>query len=255
MLRERFSLKNKRGIITGASRGIGRGMAEGLAEMGADLVIASRDMERLEQVAEELRGYGGTIIPVKTDVSLDHDIEHLVLTTIDRLGDIDFVFCNAGIIRRGKAHDHPLDDFDEVIRVNVHSVFLLCQLAARVMIDRGHDGSIVITDSVVSAHGSRAVPGYVASKGALNALIRALANDWGQYGIRVNGIAPGFSETDMTEGIRSDPERYRYLTSRMVLGRWGKPEDFAGAAVYLASDASSYVTGTTLYIDGGFLGM
>ncbi len=132
---------------------------------------------------------------------------------------------------------------------------MLSQLAARVMIDRGHGGSIVITDSVVSAHGSANVPGYVSSKGALNSLIRALANDWGPYDIRVNGIAPGFCETDMTEGIRNNPDRYNYLTGRMALKRWGAPGDFAGAAVYFASEASSYVTGTTLYIDGGFLSM
>ena len=123
------------------------------------------------------------------------------------------------------------------------------------MIEREHGGSIVFTDSVVSRHGSRNVPGYAASKGAVNMLTRSMANDLGPYGIRVNGIGPGFCDTDMTDGIRKDETRYNALKDRMALGRWGRPEDFAGIAVYLASDASSYVTGTTVYVDGGFLGM
>ncbi len=255
MLKEQFSLKDKKGIITGASRGLGRGMAEGLAEMGAELVIAARDMKQLKKAARELQVHGVKVVPVKTDVGKVDDLKRLVETTCTELGDIDFVFCNAGIIRRGVSHEHSVEDFDEMYRVNVRGVFVLAQLAARVMIERSHGGSIVITDSVVSSHGSLNVPGYVSSKGALNSLIRALANDWGPYNIRVNGIAPGFCETKMTEGIRNNPERYKYLTARMALKRWGKPEDFAGAAVYLASNASNYVTGTTLHIDGGFLSM
>ncbi|MCE5251617.1 SDR family oxidoreductase [bacterium] len=255
MIKEKFSLENKRGIITGASRGLGRGMAEGLVEMGADLVIAARDKDRLEKAAQELRVYGTRVIPVVTDVSNDDEVKRLVDTARSELGGIDFLFCNAGIVRRGVSHEHSMEDFDDVFRINVRSVFLLSQLAARVMIEQGRGGSIVLTDSVLSVHGSLNVPGYASSKGAINMLVRALANDWGPYGIRVNGIGPGFSETDMTEGVRNSPERYGYLTSRMALGRWGKPEDFAGAAVYLASDASGYMTGTTLYIDGGFLAM
>jgi len=255
MVKEQLNLKGKRGIITGASRGLGRGMAEGLAEMGADLVIAARDMEKLEAAASELRRFGGRIIPVKADVSVDEELFGLVDTARSGLGGIDFVFCNAGIVKRAPSHEHPVEDFDEVYRVNVRSVFLLSQLCARVMMEQGTGGSIVITDSVVSVHGSLAVPGYTSSKGALHSLIRTLANDWGRYNIRVNGIGPGFCETDMTEGVRSRPERYEYLSGRMALGRWGRPEDFAGPAVFLASDASSYVTGTTLFVDGGFLAM
>jgi len=255
MAREMFNLKGKRGIVTGASRGIGRGMAEGLAKMGAGLVIAGPDAATLDKAAEELEAYGGQVIPVTADVAVDGDLMNLVETALSGLEGIDFVFCNAGIIRRSPSHEHPVEDFDEVYRVNVRSSFLLAKLAAQAMIKEGRGGSIVITDSVASTYGSKNVPGYVSSKGALNALIRALANDWGPYGIRVNGIGPGFCETDMTEGIRSDSERRDALTKRMALGRWGRPADFAGAAVFLASDASSYVTGTTLFVDGGFLAM
>ncbi len=255
MIKEKFSLKGKRGIITGASRGLGKGMAEGLAEMGADLAIAARDMEKLKKTAEELSAFGGKIIPVQTDVGVDDEIKKLVDITCEELGGIDFVFCNAAIIKRAVSHEHSIEDFDEIFRINVHSVFLLAQLAARVMIEQGKGGSIVVTDSVVSVHGSHNIPGYSSSKGAIHVLIRTLANDWGIYKIRVNSIGPGFSETDMTDGVRSNPERFKYISSRMALKRWGRPEDFAGAAVYFASDASSYVTGTTLYVDGGFLSM
>jgi 2-deoxy-D-gluconate 3-dehydrogenase len=255
MVKEQFDLKGKRGIITGASRGLGRGMANGLVEMGADLVIAARNMEKLNNTARELSVFGGKVLPVQTDVSIDKDLKRLVNTTCDEIGGIDFVFCNAGIIKRGVSHEHSVKDFDAIYRVNVRSVFLLAQLVARVMIKQGQGGSIVITDSVVSRHGSLNIPGYTSSKGAVNSLIRTLANDWGRYNIRVNGIGPGFCETDMTEGIRNNPDRYNYLSQRMALGRWGQPEDFAGAAVFFASDASRYVTGTTLYVDGGFLSM
>ncbi|MBN1294995.1 MAG: SDR family oxidoreductase [Candidatus Latescibacteria bacterium] len=255
MIKEKFSLTGSRGIITGASRGLGRGMAEGLAEMGADLVITAKNMDLLEEVSKELRKFGGKIVPFRADAGNDDDVSRLAEAACNVLGGIDFVICNAGIIRRGPAHEHSIKDFDDVFNINVRSVFLLAQKAAQIMITQGHGGSIVITDSIVSVHGSMNVPGYTSSKGAVNSLIRALANDWGQYGIRVNGIGPGFCETDMTEGVRGNSERYRYLSSRMALGRWGRPDDFAGAAVYLVSDASSYVTGTTLYIDGGFLSM
>ena len=255
MIRERFSLEGKRGIITGASRGIGRGMADGLAEMGADLVIAARDMALLEIAAGELKKHGGRVVPVSVDVGDDDGIIKLVDRACTDLGGIDFVFCNAGVIRRGVAHEHTVEDFDDVFRVNVHSVFLLAREAARIMIEQGNGGSIVITDSILSIYGSMNVPGYAASKGAVHQLVRALANDWGPYKIRVNSIGPGFCETDMTQGIRTDTERYESLTARMALGRWGRPGDFAGAAVFFASDASSYITGTTLYIDGGFLSM
>ena len=255
MLKEQFDLNGKRGIVTGASRGLGRGMAAGLAEMGADIVISARSLDALDDAAHDLRKFGGTVVPVTADMAVDDDVGHLVETTLAELGGIDFVFANAGTISRAPAHEHSLEAFDAVTRVNLRGTFNLVSGAARTMIDQGNGGSIVLTDSVATWHGSKMVPGYVASKGGINSLTRALANDWGQYGIRVNGIAPGFCETDMTEGLRENAARAGYLSSRMALERWGRPEDFAGIAVYLASDASAYVTGATFVVDGGFLGM
>ena len=255
MLKEKFSLAGKRGIITGASRGLGRAMAEGLAEMGADLVIAARGKDLLDDTAAALSDYGGRIIPVAADVGIDADIENLAGKAISELGGIDFLFCNAGVIRREPSESHSLEDFDEVLRVNVHAVFMLAQLAAQAMIRQGTGGSIILTDSVVSQTGGRNIPAYAASKGAVRMLVKSMANDLGQYNIRVNAIGPGYFKTNMTRELQDTPERYNALLKRMALGRWGVPEDLAGIAVFLASDASAYLTGQTIYVDGGFLSM
>ncbi len=250
-----FSLAGKRGIVTGASRGLGRAMVEGLASMGADLVIAARTASALEEAAHELSRHGGRIVPVAADAGNDDDIHMLVERAVGEFGGIDFVFANAGVIRRGPAESLSVEDFDEVFRVNVHSLFVLAQLCARDMIRRGAGGSIVMTDSVVSMTGGRNIAAYASSKGAVRMLVKAMANDLGRYGIRVNAIGPGYFETDMTAALREDKERYEALRSRMALGRWGRPEDLAGIAVYLASDASAYLTGQTVYVDGGFTSM
>lgn len=255
MLREKLSLAGKRGIITGASRGLGRAMAEGLAEMGAGLVIVARDRRRLEETAADLSRYGGKIIPFPADVADDAQVRAAVETAIAGLGGLDFAFANAGIIRRGPAESFSVEDFDAVIRVNVHSCFVLAQLAAQRMIAQGTGGSIVMTDSVVSQTGGRNISAYAASKGAVRMLVKAMANDLGQYNIRVNAIGPGYFETDMTEALREDSARYNALRSRMALGRWGRPEDLAGVGAFLASGASAYVTGQTIYVDGGFTSM
>ncbi len=251
-----FSLAGKRGIVTGASRGLGRAMAEGLASMGADIVIAARTLHALEETAGEFRkNYGVRVVPVAADAGNDDDLSMLVEHAVGEFGGIDFVFANAGVIRRGPAESLSVEDFDEVFRVNVHSLFVLGQLCARDMIRRGDGGSIVMTDSVVSMTGGRNIAAYASSKGAVRMLVKAMANDLGRYGIRVNAIGPGYFETDMTSALREDLERYESLRSRMALGRWGRPEDLAGIAVYLASDASAYLTGQTIYVDGGFTSM
>lgn len=255
MLKEKFSLEGKRGIVTGASRGLGRAMAEGLAEMGASLMIVARDRVKLEEASGKLSRYGGRIIPFTADVADDSKLRDTVVAAVSGLGGIDFVFCNAGVILRGPAECFSIEDFDEVIRVNVHSCFVLSQLAARVMIDQRTGGSIVMTDSVVSQTGGRNIAAYSASKGAVRMLVKAMANDLGRYGIRVNAIGPGYFKTDMTRALREDTERYNALLGRMALGRWGNPEDLAGIAVFLAGDASAYLTGQTIYVDGGYTSM
>lgn len=255
MLKEKLSLAGKRGIITGASRGLGRAMAEGLAEMGADLVIIARDQMKLEEAAGELSRHGGRIVPFAADVAEDDQVHAAVDAAVRELGGIDFAFANAGIIRRGPAESLSVEDFDEVFRVNVHACFVLSQLAAREMIRQGTGGSIVITDSVVSHSGGRNIAAYASSKGAVRMLVKSMANDLGGYGIRVNAIGPGYFETDMTRTLREDTGRFEALRSRTALGRWGRPEDLSGIAVFLAGEASAYLTGQTIYVDGGFTSM
>jgi len=255
MLREKLSLAGKRGIITGASRGLGRSMADGLAEMGASLLIIARDAERLDRTASELSQYGGKIIAFPADAADDNALRAAVDKAVAGMGGLDFVFANAGIIRRGPAESLAVEDFDDVFRVNVHSCFVLGQLAAQVMIRQGTGGSIVMTSSVVARTGGRNLAAYASSKGAVRMLVKSMANDLGRFNIRVNAIGPGYFETDMTRALREDSARYDALLSRMALGRWGRPEDLAGAAVFLASDASAYITGQTIYVDGGFTSM
>jgi len=255
MLREKLSLAGKRGIITGASHGLGRAMADGLAEMGASLLIIARDAERLDRTASELSQYGGKIIAFPADVADDNALRAALDKAVAGMEGLDFVFANAGIIRRGPAESLAVEDFDDVFRVNVHSCFVLGQLAAQVMIRQGTGGSIVMTSSVVARTGGRNLAAYASSKGAVRMLVKSMANDLGRFNIRVNAIGPGYFETDMTQALREDSARYDALLSRMALGRWGRPEDLAGAAVFLASDASAYITGQTIYVDGGFTSM
>ncbi len=255
MILEKFSLNGKSGIVTGASQGIGVGLAEGLAQAGADVVISARRAKELDEVAKKLAKYGTRIIPVPADVTVDTDLENLVEETVKAFGRINFLFNNAGIIWREPSEEVSLESFDRVIHTNLRAVFYLAQLVARVMIKQGTGGAIINTDSLCSFIGGRFIPAYAASKGGVHQLTKTLANDWVKYGIRVNAIGPGYIETPNTQPLRDDPVRSKHLLGRIPMGRWGRPEDMAGAAVYLASDASAYVTGQTIYVDGGWLAM
>ena len=255
MILDKFSLKGKCGIVTGASQGIGVGIAEALIQAGADVVIAARRMEKLEEVAEELSQYGTKVIPVRTDMLIESDLENLAAETEKAFGRINFLFNNAGIIHRQQSEDVSLEDFDRVINTNLRSLFYLSQLVARIMIRLKTGGTIINTDSLTSFIGGRFIPAYAASKGGVHQITRTLANDWAQYNIRVNSIGPGYIATPNTKPLRDDPVRSKQLLERIPLGRWGTPEDMGGAAVYLASEASAYVTGQTIYVDGGWLAM
>ncbi|RKY78384.1 2-deoxy-D-gluconate 3-dehydrogenase [candidate division KSB1 bacterium] len=252
MILEKFSLKGKAGIVTGASRGIGKGIAEGLVQAGANLAICARSLPALEKTAEELRKYGTEVIPIKADVSMKAEVEKLVNKTVEEFGRIDFLFNNAGITYRAPSEDFPEEWWDEVIRVNLKSVFLCSQAVARVMIKQG-GGKIINTSSLIAVTGGKTISAYAASKGGVAQLTKALANDWAKYHINVNAIGPGYIITDLTAPLIDDKQRYQELSARIPMGRWGKPEDLAGAAVFLASEASDYITGQTIFVDGGWL--
>jgi 2-deoxy-D-gluconate 3-dehydrogenase len=253
MVLEKFSLKGKSGIVTGAGSGIGKGISTGLVQAGAGLVIVGRNLEKLEASAEEIRQFGGPVIPVQADMAKMEDIKSLVDRSVKEFDKIDFLFNNAGIIRRNPSEDFLEKDWDDVIDINLKGPFFLAQAVARVMISQERKGKIINTSSLIAVQGGKRVPAYAASKGGLAQVTKSMANDWAKYNILVNAIGPGWVNTELTEPLRKDKERFTEITGRIPLGRWADPEDLAGTAVFLASDASDYITGQTIFVDGGCL--
>jgi 2-deoxy-D-gluconate 3-dehydrogenase len=253
MILKKFSLEGKSGIVTGAGSGIGKSFATSLVQAGAEVVIAGRNIERLEVVAEESRQFGGPVIPIRTDVAKMGDIQILVDRALKEFGKVDFLFNNAGIIRRNSCEDFTETDWDDVITVNLKGAFFLAQAVARIMISQRRKGKIINTSSRIALQSGKALPAYGASKAGLTQLTKSMANDWAKYNILVNAIGPGYVRTEMTEPLYQDSEKNAEITSRIPLGRWADPEDLAGAAVFLASDASDYITGQTIFVDGGWL--
>jgi 2-deoxy-D-gluconate 3-dehydrogenase len=253
MVLEKFSLKGKSGIVTGGGSGIGKAISKGVVQAGAEIVITGRNKERLEKVADELRPFGGPVVPVRTDISKMGDIKNLVDRAVKEFGKIDFIFNNAGIIRRSPSEEFTEKDWDETIDINLKGPFFLAQAVARVMISQKRKGKIINTSSLAAVQGGKRVPAYAASKGGLSQVTKSMANDWAKYNILVNAIGPGWVKTELTEPLQQDIERYTEITSRIPLGRWADPEDLVGAAIFLASDASDYITGQTIFVDGGWL--
>lgn len=252
MILDEFSLKGKAGIVTGASRGLGKGIATALTQAGADLLIVSRTKSVLEESAKEIRKSGHRVIPVATDVSKKENVQIIVEAALKEFGRINFLFNNAGINRRCPSEDYSEKDWDEVININLKGVFLCAQAVGRVMIKQG-GGKIINTCSLTAVTGGKTIPAYTASKGGVAQLTKALANDWAKYHINVNAITPGYFITELNEALIKDRIRYKEITNRIPLGRWGNPEDLGGAAVFLASKASDYITGQTIFVDGGWL--
>ncbi len=255
MILEKFSLKGKSGIVTGGGSGIGKAISTAVVQAGAEIVIVGRNKERLERTAIELREWGGPVIPLSADISNMEDIRRVVDHTLKAFGKIDFLFNNAGIIRRAPSEEFTEKDWDEVIQINLKGPFFLAQSVARVMISQKRKGKIINTSSLIAVQGGKRVPAYAASKGGLSQVTKTMANDWAKYNILVNAIGPGWVKTELTQPLREDKERYAEILGRIPLGRWAEPEDLMGAAVFLASDASDYITGQTIFVDGGWLSM
>jgi len=247
-----FRLDDKRALVTGAATGLGAAIAKALADAGA--VVACHGNRRAAiDTAMEIRGRGGVAEALKADLSRPEGAANLMEETIQKLGRIDILVNNAGTILRHDAADFPLDDWMAVLHVNLTSVFQLSQLAARDMLQR-HEGKIVNIASLLSFQGGIRVPAYAASKGGVAQLTKALANEWASRGINVNAIAPGYFLTSNTEALQSDATRNRQILERIPANRWGQPDDIAGAAIFLSSAASTYVSGAILNVDGGWLG-
>jgi len=247
-----FSLKGKNALVTGSRTGLGKGIAFSLAEAGANVVIHGSKPAGIEEVCAAVRGYGVKAVPAIADLSEAGSCEELVEVTVKELGSIDILVNNAGFLRRAPAVEYSMQDWTAVLKVDLDAVFRLSQLAGRHMLAQGR-GKIINIASVLSFQGGVFVPAYAAAKGGVAQLTKALANEWASKGVNVNGIAPGYMETDATNALRSDPVRSRQILERIPAGRWGNARDLAGAIIFLASEASDYVHGHLLVVDGGWL--
>jgi 2-deoxy-D-gluconate 3-dehydrogenase len=245
-----FDLSGRVAIVTGANTGIGQGIAIALAEAGADVALVGRTPA--EETAEEVRRAGRKAAIVRADLSTIAPVQGVVQRTTAELGGVDILVNNAGIIRRADALDFSEEDWDAVIDTNLKSVFFLSQAVARHMVEQGR-GKIINIASMLSFQGGIRVPSYTASKSGVAGLTKLLANEWAAKGINVNAIAPGYIATNNIAALQDDEVRNRQILERIPAGRWGKPSDLAGAAVFLASDASDYVHGHILAVDGGWL--
>ena len=246
-----FDNKGKNAIVTGASQGLGLGVAEGFAQAGANLILLSRHMP--EEVLTRLRGYGVRVTYYPFDLSQPEKIPALVEEILAKEGRIDILVNNAGTQRRNDCVDFTDEDWDFVCTVNAKSVFIMCREVGRHMVRNG-GGKIINFASLLSFQGGFRVPAYAASKGAVMQFTKSMSNEWAKYGVNVNCIAPGYFETDMNTALINDPVRSEQISVRIPAGRWGKPEDLVGTAIFLASSASDYVNGITIPVDGGWLG-
>jgi 2-deoxy-D-gluconate 3-dehydrogenase len=252
MVLDTFRLDGRVALVTGGNRGIGQAIATGLAQAGADIALLGRtDPAETVAVVENL-GRRALAVPADLATAGPDELADAVESVAVGLGRLDVLVNNAGIIRRAAAATHPPEDWAAVLRVDLDAVFHLCQAAGRVMLGQGH-GKIVNVASMLSYQGGIRVPSYTAAKHAVVGLTRALANEWAGNGVNVNAIAPGYIATDNTAPLRADPDREPAIRERIPAGRWGRPEDLAGAVVFLASDAARYVHGAVLPVDGGWL--
>ena len=244
-----FRLDDRVALVTGASTGLGAAIAIAFGEAGAR-VACHGNTHSPQATCEKIEHS----LPLTGDLSQPETAKTLVEQTIEHFGRLDILVNNAGIIRRAPAVQYSEDDWEEVLEVNLYSVFRLCQLAGRHMIETERGGKIINIASLLSFQGGITVPAYAAAKGGVAQLTKALANEWARHHINVNAIAPGYMRTANTAALQADETRNRQILERIPAGRWGEPEDLAGAAVFLASPASDYVNGHVLVVDGGWLG-
>jgi 2-deoxy-D-gluconate 3-dehydrogenase len=252
MILDKFSLQGRVALVTGAGRGLGQGLALALAEAGADVALLDRNGS--PETAERVGALGRRAASIECDLvqTGPDELGRVVRAVVDDLGRLDVLVNNAGIIRRQPALEFTEENWDDVLDVNLRAVFFLSQAAARVM-SRAGGGKIINIASMLSFQGGVLVPSYTAAKSAVAGVTRALANEWSGLGINVNAIAPGYMATDNTAPLRADESRSAAILERIPAGRWGTPDDLKGVAVFLASEASTYVHGAIIPVDGGWL--
>ena len=248
-----FDLSGSTALVTGCPRGIGRSMALALARAGAEIIGVSASLAAEgSEVERDILAEGRRFFAYQCDFSKRDEVRRFAELVLQEHPGVDILVANAGTIRRNPAASHSDEDWDHVLEVNLSAQFVLAREIGRAMLARGR-GKIIFTASLLSFQGGITVPGYAASKGGIAQLTKALCNEWAGGGVNVNAIAPGYIETDNTAALRADPERGKAILSRIPAGRWGTPDDLAGAVVFLASRASDYVHGTILTVDGGWM--
>lgn len=251
MILNAFNLQGKVALVTGCDKGLGQGMALGLAEAGCDIVSVSRRVP--QETAEKVQALGRQLFAIQADLSRPESIADIVPAAVKAAGRIDILVNNAGTIRREDALSFSEKDWDEVMNLNLKSVFFLSQAVAKQFLAQGGGGKIINIASMLSFQGGIRVPSYTASKSGVLGITRLLANEWAQHRINVNAIAPGYMATDNTQQLREDSERSKEILDRIPAARWGTPEDLKGPVVFLASPASDYINGYTVAVDGGWL--
>ena len=252
-LRRLFDLTGKTALVTGCDKGIGKGMAVALAAAGADIVGVSRSIKDDEGTALEVRDLGRQCHTYQADLGERDSVYACIQKIKKEHPTIDILVNNAGTILRKPVAEHPDEYWDKVLAINLDAVFILTREFGKDMLARGK-GKVIFTCSMLSYQGGINVPGYTASKSAIAGLVKAFSNEWAGQGVHVNGIAPGYVATDNTAALRGDEDRSRSILERIPANRWGTPEDFAGATIFLASESSDYVDGTILNVDGGWMG-
>jgi len=251
MILDSFNLKGKTAIVTGCNRGLGQGMAVGLAEAGADIAGVYRT--ECKETENKIKSLGRKFHGIKADLIDTSNVDYIINETLKAFRKIDILVNNAGIIRRAESVDFTKKDWDDVLNVNLKTVFFLSQAVAKQFINQNSGGKIINIASMLSFQGGIKVVSYTASKSGVLGLTKILANEWAKFNINVNAIAPGYMITRNTEPLRQDKQRFAEITSRIPAGRWGTPDDLKGAVVFLASEASNYINGFTLAVDGGWL--
>ncbi len=251
MILENFDLSGKVAIVTGCSTGLGQGMSLGLAEAGADIVGV--DYVDAPETKEAVEALGRSFLGIKADLSSVEPIEGIITSAVEKFGHVDILVNNAGIIRREDAIAFSEKDWDDVMNINIKTVFFFSQAAARQFISQGSGGKIINVASMLSFQGGIRVPSYTASKSGVMGITRLMANEWASHGININAVAPGYMATNNTAALRADEKRSAELLERIPAGRWGLPDDMKGPVVFLASSASNYVNGYTIAVDGGWL--
>jgi len=249
-----FNLKGKTALVTGCKRGIGFAMAEVLAEAGADIIGVSASLElRDSKIEKRIQDLGRSFKAYQCDFSDRKSLYQFIKTVKTDNAKIDILVNNAGTILRKPAAEHPDEYWDKVIEVNQSSAFILTRELGKEMV-KHRNGKIIFTASLLTFQGGITVPGYAASKGAIGQMTKAFANEWASKGIQVNAIAPGYIATDNTQALREDKDRSEAILARIPAGRWGKPEDFKGPTLLLASAAGNYINGSVMLVDGGWMG-